>query len=112
MSRHHEAPELPSTPESVSRRLTEHAKQYPPVDITLCGAVRPASREGSALPDDPGQYDAEPNGRNSGVWKPAIRSTCSAYFGHSDPGVHAPDQHAPAAGQRRPHPSRDRPRLR
>ncbi|MET8834569.1 HD domain-containing protein [Micromonospora sp. NPDC004540] len=31
-------------PESVSRRLTEHAKQYPPVTSPSLGAPRPASR--------------------------------------------------------------------
>ena len=62
-------------PESVSHRLADHARRYPPVDITLPWGT--SAGEPRSVP----LYLTTPSGTalsrtafNSGVWKPAIRA--------------------------------------
>ncbi|PSK67459.1 putative prophage phiRv2 integrase [Micromonospora sp. MH33] len=63
-------------PESVSRRLTEHAKRYPPVDVTLpWGTSTGEPRTVTLYLTTPAGTALSRTGFNSGVWKPAIRAT-------------------------------------
>jgi integrase len=63
-------------PDSVSRRLADHAKRYPPLDVTLPWGTSVGEPRTVRL------YLTTPAGTalsrpkfNSGVWKPAIRAT-------------------------------------
>ncbi|MFG2167459.1 tyrosine-type recombinase/integrase [Micromonospora chersina] len=63
-------------PESVSRRLIEHAERYPPVDVTLpWGTSTGEPRTVTLYLTTPAGTALSRTGFNSGVWKPAIRAT-------------------------------------